>query len=101
MTIIGFFAKLILKLPVLLLLFLLRFVWFIAYLLTHISGWIISPVILFVLGCGIYCVVKARWTDVFLLTMIEMGLFAIACGAVLVVELMDSLCEKLSGVLAW
>ena len=29
---------------------------------------VLSPVMLFVLGCGIYSVVRASWTDVFLLT---------------------------------
>ena len=51
----------------------------------------LSPVMLFVLGCGIYSVVRASWTDVFLLTLIEMGLFAAAVGAGGIMELMERL----------
>ena len=55
--------------------------------------------LLFVLGCGIYSVVRASWTDVFLLTMIEMGLFAAAVGAGSIMELMGRLCERVEDVL--
>lgn len=54
---------------------------------------------LFVLGCGIYSVVRASWTDVFLLTLIEMGLFAAAVGAGGIMELMERLCERVEDVL--
>lgn len=53
----------------------------------------------FVLGCGIYSVVRASWTDVFLLTLIEMGLFAAAVGAGGIMELMEQLCERVEDVL--
>ena len=62
--------------------------------------WVLSPVMLFVLGCGIYSVVRANWTDVFLLTLIEMGLFAAAVGAGGIMELMERLCERVEDVLA-
>ncbi len=55
--------------------------------------------LLFVLGCGIYSVVRASWTDVFLLTLIEMGLFAAAVGAGGIMELMERLCERVEDVL--
>ena len=61
--------------------------------------WVLSPVMLFVLGCGIYSVVRASWTDVFLLTLIEMGLFAAAVGAGGIMELMERLCECVEDVL--
>jgi hypothetical protein len=54
---------------------------------------------LFVLGCGIYSVVRASWTDVFLLTLIEMGLFAAAVGVGGIMELMERLCERVEDVL--
>ena len=37
-------------------------------------------------------VVRASWTDVFLLTLIEMGLFAAAVGAGGIMELLERLC---------
>ena len=86
-------TKMILKILLFPVVFILRFVWFIASLLVQLSMWVISPVILFVLGCGIYCVVKARWSDVFLLTLIEMGLFALTFGAGMIVDLAESLCD--------
>ena len=68
-------------------------------LLMQLSLWALSPVMLFVLGCGIYSVVRASWTDVFLLTLIEMGLFAAAVGAGGIMELMERLCECVEDVL--
>ena len=68
-------------------------------LLMQLSLWVLSPVMLFVLGCGIYSVVRASWTDVFLLTLIEMGLFAAAVGAGGIMELMERLCERVEDVL--
>ena len=91
-------TKIILKILLFPLVFILRFVWFIASLLMQISMWVLSPIILFVLGCGIYCVVKARWSDVFLLTLIEMGLFALSFGAGMIVELVENLCDLVEAV---
>ena len=91
-------TKMILKLLLFPLVFILRFVWFIASILMQISMWVLSPIILFVLGCGIYCVVKARWSDVFLLTLIEMGLFALSFGAGMIVELVENLCDLVEAV---
>ena len=76
MKIVCFLLKLVLKILLLPVAFLLRFLCFIGNLLMQLSLWVLSPVMLFVLGCGIYSVVRASWTDAFLLTLIEMGLFA-------------------------
>lgn len=43
--------------------------------------------------------VRASWTDVFLLTLIEMGLFAAAVGAGGIMELMERLCERVEDIL--
>ena len=90
--------RIILKVLLFPVVFILRFVWFIASILVQLSMWVVSPVILFVLGCGIYCVVKARWSDVFLLTLIEMGLFALTFGAGMIVELVENLCDLVEAV---
>lgn len=90
--------KMILKILLFPVVFILRFVWFIAALLMQISMWALSPIILFVLGCGIYCVVKARWSDVFLLTLIEMGLFALSFGAGMIVDLAEGLCDMVEDI---
>ena len=89
MKIVCFLLKLMLKILLLPVAFLLRFLCFIWNLLMQLSLWVLSPIMLFVLGCGIYSVVRASWTDVFLLTLIEMGLFAAAVGAGGIMELME------------
>lgn len=99
MKIVCFLLKLVLKILLLPVAFLLRFLCFIWNLLMQLSLWVLSPVMLFVLGCGIYSVVRASWTDVFLLTLIEMGLFAAAVGAGGIMELMERLCECVEDVL--
>mgnify|MGYP004467802997 FL=1 len=99
MKIVCFLLKLVLKILLLPVAFLLRFLCFIWNLLMQLSLWVLSPVMLFVLGCGIYSVVRASWTDVFLLTLIEMGLFAAAVGAGGIMELMERLCERVEVVL--
>ena len=97
--IVCFLLKLVLKILLLPVAFLLRFLCFIWNLLMQLSLWVLSPVMLFVLGCGIYSVVRASWTDVFLLTLIEMGLFAAAVGAGGIMELMERLCERVEDIL--
>ena len=99
MKIVSFLLKLVLKILLLPVAFLLRFLCFIGNLLMQLSLWVLSPVMLFVLGCGIYSVVRASWTDAFLLTLIEMGLFAAAVGAGSIMELMERLCERVEDVL--
>ncbi len=91
-------TKMIFKILLFPVVFILQFVWFIASILLQLSMWVISPVIFFVLGCGIYCVVKARWSDVLLLTLIEMGLFALTFGAGMIVDLAESLCDRVEEV---
>lgn len=99
MKIVCFLLKLMLKILLLPVAFLLRFLCFIWNLLMQLSLWVLSPIMLFVFGCGIYSVVRASWTDVFLLTLIEMGLFAAAVGAGGIMELMEQLCERVEDVL--
>ena len=99
MKIVSFLLKLVLRILLLPVAFLLRFLCFIWNLLMQLSLWVLSPVMLFVLGCGIYSVVRVSWTDVFLLTLIEMGLFAAAVGAGGIMELMERLCERAEDVL--
>ena len=89
MKIVCFLLKLVLKILLLPVAFLLRFLCFIWNLLMQLSLWVLSPVMLFVLGCGIYSVVRASWTDV----------FAAAVGAGGIMELMERLCECVEDVL--
>ena len=76
MKIVCFLLKLVLKILLLPVAFLLQFLCFIWNLLMQLSLWVLSPVMLFVLGCGLYSVVRASWTDVFLLTLNVMSSLA-------------------------
>ena len=82
MKIVCYLLKLMLKILLLPVAFLLRFLCFIWNLLMQLS-----------------LVVRASWTDVFLLTLIEMGLFAAAVGAGGIMELMERLCECVEDIL--
>lgn len=78
------------KLMVLPLLLLLKIVYLLAYLVTHIGTYILSPVILFVLGCGIWCAVQGRWTDVGLLAGVEVAIVAVIFAAVWLLDVVQS-----------
>lgn len=101
MAILIFLLKLILKILVVPLWLLLRFIWFVTRLLSQLSGWILSPVMLFVLGFDIYYLVQMNWTNVFLLTLIAFGLFVIGFGAIWLMEVIGGVCDWLAGVLSW
>ena len=99
MKIVCFLLKLVLKILLLPVAFLLRFLCFIWNLLMQLSLWVLFAGYAFRswlrhLFCG-----SASWTDVFLLTLIEMGLFAAAVGAGGIMELMERLCECVEDVL--
>ena len=40
------------------------FVRFLVRILSNISGYILSPLILFILGCGVYTVITRQWNHV-------------------------------------
>ena len=48
---------------------------FLVKILSNLSGYVLSPLILFVLGCGVYSVVCQQWNHVFLLGIIGLVLF--------------------------
>ena len=86
------------KLLVLPLILLLKIVYALAYLVTHVGTYILSPVILFVLGCGIWCAVQGRWTDVGLLAGIEIMIVAVIFAAV---WLLDAVQTASSGLVSF
>lgn len=62
---------------------------FLVKILSNLSGYVLSPWILFVLGCGVYSVVCQQWNHVFLLGIIELCCIAALFGAVLVETFLD------------
>lgn len=59
MKVIGFLLKVAVKILVFPVMFLMIFAYWIVGMLVNISGYVLSPVALFVLACGIYSVIKA------------------------------------------
>lgn len=48
--------------------------------LAKVSAYVLSPLVFFVLGCGIYCICKAKWSDVAILFSIEAIIFVAMFG---------------------
>lgn len=57
--------------PVILLLGVLCFLGTIAY---KVAAYVISPFLLLGLGCCIYCLVQARWMDLAIFAVVELGI---------------------------
>lgn len=57
--------------PVILLLGMLCFLGTIAY---KVAAYVISPFLLLGLGCCVYCLVQARWMDLAIFAVIELGI---------------------------
>lgn len=96
MTAIKYILKMVLKLAALPVILILR----IAMLLTKIVGsYIMSPVMLFILGCGIYCLVKTRWTDVAILFGMEAVIGLLMFGGLWIYCNAMDLCDSLTAFL--
>lgn len=84
-------ALLIIAFPVILL---IRMFCLLARIVIDLSGYVTSALILFVLGCLLYCLFKARWTDVLLLTGIEAMLFALVFGVSTFICVVEETCDS-------
>ena len=75
----------------------------IAILLTKVVGYvgsyIMSPVMIFILGYGIYCLVKTRWTDVVILFGMEAVIGLLMFGGLWIYCNAMDLCESLTALL--
>ena len=60
-----------------------------AKLCSNLSGYILSPLILFVFGCGVYTVIAQQWNQVLLLGMIELLFISALFGSVLIETIFD------------
>ena len=68
-----------------------------AKLFSNLSGYILSPLILFVFGCGIYTVIAQQWNQVLLLGMIELLFISALFGSVLMETVFDWFYSILKG----
>ena len=60
-----------------------------AKLFSNLSGYILSPLILFVFGCGVYTVIAQQWNQVLLLGIIELLCISALFGSVLMETVFD------------
>ena len=67
--------KIVLKVLALPLLFIVTVAYILGNLITNISSYVIALLLLVIVGCSIYCIVKALWTSLAILA--GMGLAAI------------------------
>ena len=84
-----------LKLLALPVLFLLKVIYVLANLVTTLGSYVVSPLILFVLGCGIWCATQSRWTDAGLLAGIEVLIIGAVFAAVWLTDLLLTLSDGL------
>ncbi|MGN0315905.1 MAG: hypothetical protein ACI4EG_14095 [Fusicatenibacter sp.] len=95
MRLIRFLLK-ILTLPVMLL---LKLFCLLITALANLSAYVLGPVSLFILGCGIYCMVKTRWMDAALLAGMEAVIFGAVSAAGWLTGMVEELCGHLAGFL--
>lgn len=60
-----------------------------AKLFSNLSGYILSPLILFVFGCGVYTVIAQQWNQVLLLGIIELLFISALFSSVLMETVFD------------
>ena len=60
-----------------------------AKLFSNLSRYILSPLILFVFGCGVYTVIAQQWNQVLLLGIIELLFISALFGSVLMETVFD------------
>ena len=70
-----------------------------AKLCSNLSGYILSPLILFVFGCGVYTVISQQWNQVLLLGIIELFCISALFGSVLMETIFDWFYAILKGFL--
>ena len=68
-----------------------------AKLCSNLSGYILSPLILFVFGCGVYTVIAQQWNHVVILGIIELFCVSALFGSVLMETVFDWFCSILKG----
>ena len=68
-----------------------------AKLFSNLSGYILSPLILFVFGCGVYTVIAQQWNHVVILGIIELFCVSALFGSVLMETVFDWFYSILKG----
>ena len=91
--------RILLKIAALPLIIFIAVVRFIFNALTNLSCYVIGPLMLLILGCGIYTVVKQLWSQTFLLVLMEGACLLLLFGASFVLVTLENWQEGLGDFL--
>ena len=91
--------KIILKLLVLPVLFVMKSVCILGNLLTNLSSHVIGLLLLILVGCGIYCVVQAMWTSLAILAGMGLAAFLLLFVVVFLTVQIENACDSLGAFL--
>lgn len=65
--------------------------------LTNVSSYVIGPLMLFIIGCDIWCVFGQKWTQCLILTGMTVACFLVLFIAAVVIGLLESAREGIAG----
>ena len=68
-------------------------------LAANLSCYVLGPLMLFILGCGVYTITKQQWSQTFLLALMELACVAALFVAAWVESALDSVNDALIGFL--
>ncbi len=87
--------KMILKLFALPVLIIVKVLHFVGNLLTNVSSYAIGLLLLVIAGCGIYCIVQGKWTELAILVGMGVVVFLVLFFMVWVVFKAETWSERL------
>ncbi|MEE8886137.1 MAG: hypothetical protein SOI56_06155 [Eubacteriales bacterium] len=66
-------------------------------LLTNLSSYVIGPLMFFIIGCDIWCLIGQKWTQCLILTGLAGVCFLVLFAAAFVIVLLENAREGISG----
>ena len=66
-------------------------------LLTNLSSYVIEPMMFFIIGCDIWCLIGQRWTQCLIPTGMAAVCFLVLFAAAFVIDLLESARESITG----
>lgn len=66
-------------------------------LLTNVSSYVIGPLMLFIIGCDIWCLFGQRWLHCLLLTGMAVACFLVLVAAAVVIVLLETVRGGIGG----
>ncbi len=96
-----FSGKLLLKIALFPIVLILQAVCMLAELIVHLSTYVISPVVLFVLVFFIYSLATTHWQNAAILGCVEVGMVALVFGAMWIVDTGKELVGTFTAWIYW